>query len=481
MTSNVLTIAIVGRPNVGKSTLFNRLAGKHLAIVDDRPGVTRDWRMAEGMLGGVPIRLIDTAGLEESFDESIEGRMRRQTESALLHADVALFLIDGRAGLTPQDEHFASWLRKQKIPVILGVNKCESDKATQVAIAEAYKLGLGNPVPLSAAHGEGLGDLYELLEPHFPAESLPVSDVLPEIDGIVAGDGSNLDALEGDEEFDFAAIVEPEEVEKRPIKLAIVGRPNVGKSTLVNALLGEERVMTGPEAGITRDAISIDWVHNDQPFRLVDTAGLRRKAKITDKIEKMAVDDTLRAIRLAQVVVLVLDASAALEKQELTIADHVISEGRALIIALNKWDAADDKKEIMAAFEHRLEHSLAQVRGIPFVTMSALHGRNLDRLMDTVMETYKRWNARVPTSKLNRWLRAMESRNPAPMIGGRPNRLRYITQIKTRPPTFAMWVSRPDDLPDPYKRYLINGMREDYGIEGVPVRFFLRTSKNPFV
>jgi GTP-binding protein len=471
----MFTLAIVGRPNVGKSTLFNRLAGKRLAIVADTPGVTRDWREAEGHLFDRTFRILDTAGLEESFDDSIPGRMRAQTEHALKHADAVLFLIDGRAGLTPLDEHFAGWLRKQKIPVILGVNKCENDKSSQAGIAEAYRLGFGEPITMSAEHNLGMDEIYHALTPFFPETVKTQEEEDEEFFRKLAAE--ELDAIEGDESFDFAAdIVE----EVKPVKLAIVGRPNVGKSTLMNALLKDERVMTGPEAGITRDAITVPWTYEGREYRLVDTAGLRHKAKVRDAIERMSADDTMRIIRLAQVVIFVMDANTAFEKQDLRIAHHIIEEGRALVVAVNKWDAADDKIEIMEQLQHDLKHSLSQVKDIPVVTMSALNGKGLDRLMDTVRDTYDLWNKRVPTGPLNRWLAAMENHHPAPLVHGKPNRLKYITQIKARPPTFALWVSRPDDLADTYKNYLINGMRERFEIPGVPIRLNVRTSKNPY-
>lgn len=471
------TLAIVGRPNVGKSTLFNRLAGKQLAIVDDTPGVTRDWREAEGNLMGQPMRILDTAGLEESFDDSIQGRMRRQTEAALKQADAVLFLVDGRSGITPLDEHFAGWLRKQKIPTVIGVNKCENEMAAQSGIAEAYGLGLGEPVAISAAHGIGLDDLYHILKQYFP----------PEDEGEFGEEGSGnfipdeeLDALEGSEEFDFAALPVEEEDLSKPIKLAIVGRPNVGKSTLMNALLQEERVMTGPEAGITRDAIAVDWMYKDRRFRLVDTAGIRKRARVQEAIEKMSVEDSMRAIRLAQVVILVIDSQAILEKQDIQIAEHVLNEGRALIIAVNKWDIVGDRKEALEEVQYRLETSLAQVKNVPVVTISALKNKNTDRLMDGVLAIYEIWNRRVSTGKMNRWLAAMESQHPAPLVQGKPNRLKYITQIKTRPPTFALWVSRPKELPAAYKRYIINGIRADFDLPGIPVRLLVRASKNPY-
>jgi GTP-binding protein len=364
------TLAIVGRPNVGKSTLFNRLAGKKLAIVDNTPGVTRDWREAEGHLMGETFRIIDTAGLEESFDDSIPGRMRKKTEDALAEADAVLFIIDGRASVTPLDKHFADWLRRQGKPVILGVNKCESESATAAGIGEAWSLGLGTPIPLSAEHNIGFGDLFDALKPLFPEDAV-VEEEEKEYD--ILADEEGLDALEGRDDFDFAANL-PEEDEEKPIKLAIVGRPNVGKSTLMNAILGHERVMTGPEAGITRDAIAVQWQFGGRKIRLVDTAGMRKKGKIYNSIEKMAVEDTLRAIRLAQVVVLVLDANDMLEKQDLLIAEHILNEGRALIIVVNKWDTVDDKAMALVKLEDRMESSLAQVRVFPVSALSALHG-----------------------------------------------------------------------------------------------------------
>lgn len=467
----MFTLAIIGRPNVGKSTLFNRLARKKLAIVDDTPGVTRDWREAPATLYGRSFRVLDTAGLEEKFDDSIPARMRKQTEAALAKADAVLFIVDGRTGITPMDEHFAGWLRKQNKPVILGVNKCESTSATNSGVAESYKLGLGDPIPMSATHGEGLEDLYHALSPFFTDEEVEEEKI--ETDDI---DMPGLDAIEGDENYEFV----DKEPEEKSLKIAIVGRPNVGKSTLLNAIIEEDRVMTGPEAGITRDAIAVEWMYKDKPFRLVDTAGMRKKARIDDHIEKMSVDDTLRAIRLAQVVVLVVDANIALEKQDLQIADLILREGRALVIAINKWDSVDDHRKILDEIQYKMDVSLAQVKNIPYVTMSAVTGKNIDRLLETIVSTYDIWKKRVPTSKMNRWLKMMESRNAPPLVNGRSNRLKYITQIKSRPPTFALWVSRADELPDQYKRFIINGLREDFKIPGVPIRLLVRKSKNPF-
>jgi GTP-binding protein len=467
----MFTLALVGRPNVGKSTLFNRMAGKKLAIVDDTPGVTRDWRDAEATLFDRTFRVLDTAGLEDAFDDSIQGRMRQQTESALKEADAIVFMIDGRAGITPLDEHFAQWLRRRKIPVILAVNKAENDKAVQSAMGEAYSLGLGAPIQISAEHNEGMEELYHALSPHFPEEE-EVEEI--EDDGYNL---DNIDDIEGDEDFEF----EQEELDpEKPLKVAIVGRPNVGKSTLLNAIVDDQRVMTGPEAGITRDAITVDWEYEGRKFKLVDTAGMRKTSRVHDNIEKMSVEDSMRAIRLAQVVVLVIDGTDAMEKQDVQIASHVIEEGRALVIAVNKWDSVEEREGVLEDFEYKLSISLAQVKDIPYQTISAMNGKNINKLLDRVLWTYGYWNKRTKTAGLNQWLGKMESQNPAPLVSGRSNRLKYITQIKTRPPTFALWVARPDKLPDSHKRFIVNGLRRDYDIPGVPIRLLVRKSKNPY-
>ena len=444
------TVAIVGRPNVGKSTLFNRLVGKRLALVSEEPGVTRDRREGEARLRDLTFTVIDTAGLDEAEPESLEARMQAQTERAVEAADVALLLVDARAGLTPLDRHFAGWLRRGAAPVILVANKCEG-RNSEAGRLEAFALGLGEPVPLSAEHNLGLSDLRDAI-------------------------ADALGGLPMDQE------AEPEEAadEDKPLQLAIVGRPNVGKSTLVNKLVGEERVLTGPEAGITRDAIAIEWRYKDRPIRLIDTAGLRRRARAVARLEQMSAADTQRAVNFAHVVVLLLDAEAPMEKQDLTIARQVVDEGRALVIALNKWDLCADRAATLKALSDRLERSFPQTRGVPVVTISALRGDKLERLLDAVFTAYEIWNRRVPTAALNRWLAAMIERHPPPAPGGRRIRLRYMTQAKTRPPTFVVFASRPENLPESYSRYLVNSLREDFDLAGIPIRLHTKKGKNPY-
>lgn len=474
------TIAIIGRPNVGKSTLFNKLVGKKLALVHDTPGLTRDWREADGFLNGLEFKIIDTAGLEEHFDSSIKGRMRQQTERAILRADLVLLVIDAKAGVTLMDTHFVEWLRKQKLPAILVANKCES-KIGIAGMYEAYELGLGEPVAISAEHNQGFGELYTLLRPYVDAadaqaKALAALNEVEEAEDLE----KYFEIYEEGSEIGFGDTEAPPEDKSLPIKIAIVGRPNVGKSTLLNAILGEERSMVGPEAGITRDAVHVDWEFNGRQLRLVDTAGMRRRTHVVTPIERMAVEDSMRAIRLAQVVVVVIEAETLLEKQDLIIAGHVLDEGRALVIAVNKWDKVTDRAKVLDDIKYQLETSLSQVKDLPAVTISALNGVRLDTLMQTILDTYDLWNKRVPTGKLNRWLHMMEAKNPAPLVHGRANRMRYMTQIKARPPTFALWVSRADDYADSHKRFLINGLRRDFKIPATPIRFIIKSSKNPY-
>ncbi len=449
-----ITVAIIGRPNVGKSTLFNRLVGQRLALVDDTPGVTRDRREGQANLFGLEFRVIDTAGLEEIFDASLEGRMRAQTERAVAEADLALLVIDARAGITALDEHFARWLRRSGTPVALVANKCEGREA-EAGLSDAYSLGLGQAIPISAEHGLGMSDLSDAV-------------------AAVAGAAEQAAASESE-------AAEAEETEAEGVlQLAVVGRPNVGKSTLINKLIGEERLLTGPEAGITRDAIAVEWTYQGRPLRLVDTAGLRRKARVVQKIEKLSTQDTLRAIRFAQVVVLLLDVEEGLEKQDLTIARMVVEEGRALVIGVNKWDACRERDAALAGIRDRLERSLPQTRGIPVVTLSALQGHNIDALLAAVFRAYDVWNRRVPTADLNRWLEAVTASHPPPAVNGRRVRLKYMTQAKTRPPTFAIFVSKPQELPTSYLRYLENGLREAFDLPGTPIRINFRKGENPY-
>ena len=457
MRANVI---IVGRPNVGKSTLFNRLVGKKLALVDDQPGVTRDRRYGDVSLLGLDFTVVDTAGWEDEDAESLPGRMRRQTEVSVTDADVALFVIDARAGITPLDEEIGDWLRTQNVPVIVVANKVEG-RAADSGIYESFGLGLGEPVPLSAEHGEGMGDLFEALEP-----------LIGHMDGVAEG---TRDELEDGEDKPLG-----------PLKLAIVGRPNAGKSTLINRLLGEDRLLTGPEAGITRDSIAVDWDWTDpktgqtRRIKLHDTAGMRKRAKVVDKLEKLSVADARRAVDFAEVVVLLLDATRGLETQDLKIADAVLEEGRALIVAINKWDIAEDASGLFNGVRAALDDGLAQVRGVPLLAVSAVTGKGLDPLIAAAHELREDWNRRVPTAALNRWFDDALANNPPPAPGGRRIKLRYITQVGTRPPRFVVFGTRLDDLPKSYERYLVNGIRAKLGFGSVPIRVTLRSPKNPF-
>ncbi|HVY19467.1 MAG TPA: ribosome biogenesis GTPase Der [Bauldia sp.] len=439
----LLRVAIVGRPNVGKSTLFNRLVGKRLALVDDMPGVTRDRREGKAHLGGLEFTAIDTAGLDEATPGSLASRMRLQTVTAVRSSDVALFLVDARVGVTPMDKHFAEVLRSTGKPIVLVANKTES-RAGEAGAMEAFALGLGDPVAISAEHGIGLGDLADALASFVPDEA--------QEDGTAA----------------------------KAVKVAIVGQPNAGKSTLVNALIGEERLLTGPEAGITRDTIAVDWMWRNHAFRIYDTAGLRRRARVEEKVEKLAVADALRAIQFAEVVILVIDVTAPFEKQDLQIADMVEQEGRAIVIALDKWDAVVDRQKTRAELNEKANRLLPQIAGVELVPVSGVTGEGLDKLMQAAVKANASWNRRAPTAKLNRWLTGMVERHPPPAVAGRRLKLRYLTQTKTRPPTFVVFCSRPDVLPDAYKRYLVNGLRADFDLPGTPIRLILRKGDNPF-
>ncbi|MBS7669427.1 ribosome biogenesis GTPase Der [Croceicoccus gelatinilyticus] len=452
-------VVIIGRPNVGKSTLFNRLVGKKLALVDDQPGVTRDRRFGDVELLGLKFQIVDTAGWEDEDAASLPGRMRQQTEAALVGASAALFVIDSRTGLTPLDEEIARYLQRSSVPITVVANKAEG-KAGDAGIYEAFSLGFGDPVAMSAEHGEGVADLFEALLPTLE----PLQPEKPEFE-----------PFEDDEERPLG-----------PLQLAIVGRPNAGKSTLINQLLKEDRLLTGPEAGITRDSIAIDWTWHDpkagedRAVKLIDTAGMRKRAKVTDKLEKLSVADARRAVDYAEVVVLLLDATKGLEVQDLKIASHAIDEGRALIIAINKWDVAEDPSGLFNGIRAALDEGLAQARGVPLVAVSARTGKGLDNLLNAAFETREIWNKRVPTAALNRWFDDALAANPPPAPGGKRIKLRYITQTGARPPRFVVFGTRLDDLPESYRRYLVNGLRRDLGFGSVPVRLMMRTPKNPF-
>lgn len=450
------TLAIVGRPNVGKSTLFNRLVGKRLALVDDQPGVTRDLREGEARLGDLRFTVVDTAGLEEASDESLPGRMRKLTEHAVRNSDVCLFVTDARAGITPADQIFADLLRRSGATVILALNKAEG-RVGQDAIYEGYGLGLGDPIGISAEHGEGMGDLYAAL--------LPLSEEFSAQADQTAFDPNN-------EEDPLA--------ENRPLQIAITGRPNSGKSTLVNKILGQERLLTGPEAGITRDAIAVDTDWGGRRFRIFDTAGLRKKAKVQEKIERLSTSDAIRAVKFAEVVVILIEPDRSFESQDLRIADLAEREGRAVVFAVNKWDLEENKNDKIKELREELTRLLPQIKGVSLVQVSALTGRGLDKLCSAIQEAHRVWNTRVSTSKLNDWLQEAIQAHPPPAPGGRRIKMRYMTQVKARPPSFVVMCQRADDVPDSYTRYLVNGLRDAFKLPGAPVRLMLRKGKNPY-
>ncbi|MBL0372097.1 ribosome biogenesis GTPase Der [Rhizobium sp. KVB221] len=463
------TVAIVGRPNVGKSTLFNRLVGKKLALVDDQPGVTRDRRPGDARLVDLRFRIIDTAGLEEAGEESLQGRMRAQTEAAIDDADLSLFLVDAKYGLTPLDKTLAEMLRRRGKPVVLVANKAEA-KGSDAGFYDAYTLGLGEPCPISAEHGEGMLDLRDAI-----VEAIGEDKAFEEED--VAETNVDLPMpAEGEEDEDF----EPVYDNTKPLRIAIVGRPNAGKSTLINRFLGEDRLLTGPEAGITRDSISVEWEWRGRQIKMFDTAGMRRRAKVTEKLEKLSVADALRAVRFAETVIVVFDATIPFEKQDLHIVDFAVREGRAVVLAFNKWDLIEDRQKLLADLREKTDRLLPQIRGVRAVTVSGETGEGLDRLMAAVEETDKIWNKRVSTAKLNRWLDFQTQGHPPPAVSGRRIKLKYMTQIKARPPGFIISCSRPEALAESYTRYLINGLRDDFGLTGVPIRISYRGTVNPF-
>ena len=472
--SHAFVLAIVGRPNVGKSTLFNRLVGRKLALVDDQPGVTRDRRFGDAKLGDLRFQIVDTAGFEEGKSGSLEARMRAQTEAAIAEADMVLMLTDARVGILPEDELFARLLRKADVPVMLAANKSEGN-AGDAGLHEAYKLALGDPIALSAEHGNGTDELYAQIREAQIAFAQAHAEPFAALS----------DEDEAEEDFDPDTPFEDDP--DKPLRVAILGRPNAGKSTLINYLLDEDRLLTGPEAGITRDSISVNWTWADaaapngaRPITLWDTAGVRRKARVVEKLEKLSVADGLRAVKFAEVVVLLIDATSPFDKQDIQLADLVEREGRALVIAINKWDLKLDRKEVRQTVNDALLRALPRLRGVPVIMLSAQTGKGVEKLMPAVQQQYELWNARIGTAKLNRWLGEVIDRHPPPADKGRPVRLRYMTQAKSRPPTFVSFSSRGHAVPESYQRYLANSLRETFALDGIPLRIFIRKGKNPY-